>query len=210
MANNTNKLHLIREMVDTAQSALATAKQLVEELQSKGPAGSSVSHLSAPGGTVFYDEEGNPNVIEGVFDGQNMIGTDGKKYAVPPNYASKSKLVEGDRMKLTIGFDGSFIYKQIGPIDRARKVGTVAKDETGEFNIIVNDKTYKVLLASITFYKASLGDKAVILLPKNHEAIWATMENVVRADQAENILERVELSDPNEPFTTEEDLLPGE
>lgn len=210
MANNTNKLHLIREMVDTAQSALATAKQLVEELQSKGPAGSNISHLSPPGGTVFYDEEGNPNVIEGVFDGQNMIGTDGKKYAVPPNYASKSKLVEGDRMKLTIGFDGSFIYKQIGPIDRVRKVGIVAKDETGEFNIIVDDKTYKVLLASITFYKASLGDKAVILLPKEHEAVWATMENVVRADQAENILERVESSDPNEPFTTEEELLPGE
>ena len=209
MANNTNKLHLIREMVGTAQSALATAKQLVEELQSKGT-GADGSHLAAPGGTIFYDEEGNPNVIEGVFDGQNMIGTDSKKYAIPPNYASKSKLVEGDRMKLTIGFDGSFIYKQIGPVDRVRKVGTVAKDEAGEFGIIVDGKSYKVLLASITFYKASLGDKAVILLPKNQEAVWATMENVVRADQAENILERVESSDPNEPFMTGDDMLPGE
>ena len=32
-------------------------------------------------------------IIEGVFDGQNMVGSDGKTYPVPANYASKSKLV---------------------------------------------------------------------------------------------------------------------
>ena len=47
--------------------------------------------------------------MEGVFDGQNMMGPDGKKYPVPANYASKSKLVEGDVLKLTISDDGSFI-----------------------------------------------------------------------------------------------------
>ena len=35
-------------------------------------------------------------ILEGVFDGQNMVGSDGRQYIVPPNYASKSKLVEGD------------------------------------------------------------------------------------------------------------------
>ena len=34
-------------------------------------------------------------VVDGVFDGEHMIGEDGRKYLVPPNYASKSKLVEG-------------------------------------------------------------------------------------------------------------------
>src|SRR3989344_680714 len=32
------------------------------------------------------DEEGK--VVEGVFDGESMIGPDGKKYSVPANYAS--------------------------------------------------------------------------------------------------------------------------
>ena len=41
-------------------------------------------------------------VIEGVFDGENMIGPDGKQYSVPANYASKSKLVEGDILKMKI------------------------------------------------------------------------------------------------------------
>ena len=52
-------------------------------------------------------------IVEGVFNGQIMIGPDGKQYSVPANYASKSKLVEGDILKLTIDKDGSFIFKQI-------------------------------------------------------------------------------------------------
>ena len=41
-------------------------------------------------------------VVEGVFNGQNMIGGDGEEYPIPANYSSKSKLVEGDILKLTI------------------------------------------------------------------------------------------------------------
>ena len=63
-------------------------------------------------------EETLGKVIEGVFDGQNMVGSDGKTYPVPANYASKSKLVQGDILKLTIAEDGAFLYKQIGPIPR--------------------------------------------------------------------------------------------
>jgi len=33
-------------------------------------------------------EEALGKVIEGVFDGQNMVGSDGKTYPVPANYAS--------------------------------------------------------------------------------------------------------------------------
>ena len=53
-----------------------------------------------------------------LYTSQVMIGPDGKSYPVPANYASKSKLVEGDILKLTIADDGGFIYKQIGPIAR--------------------------------------------------------------------------------------------
>jgi hypothetical protein len=54
-------------------------------------------------------EEVAGKIIEGVFDGQNMVGSDGKTYPVPANYASKSKLVQGDILKLTIAEDGSFL-----------------------------------------------------------------------------------------------------
>ncbi len=119
--------------------------------------------------------------VEGVFDGQGMIGDDGKAYAIPPNYASKSKLVEGDMLKLTIGQRGNFIYKQIGPIERQRLIGTLAYDqESGQYLVVAGGRSWKVLKASITYYKAGAGDEAVILVPKNAPSHWAAVENVIR------------------------------
>lgn len=135
-------------------------------------------NLAAAEGGIQADD--NVTIVEGVFDGQNMIGPDGKKYNVPPNYASKSKLVEGDMLKLTINADGTFVYKQISPVDRERKVGTVVKDEgVDRYIVVCDDARYKVLLASITFYKAKEGDHVVVLVPKNTPCTWAAMENVV-------------------------------
>ncbi len=124
-------------------------------------------------------------VIEGVFDGQHMMGSDGKQYVVPSNYASKSKLVEGDILKLTVVGDGSFVFKQIGPIDRSRVIGTLAKDEiTGDFVVISDNKKWQVLHASVTFFHADAGDEAVILVPKNAPSRWAAMENVIKKIEA--------------------------
>lgn len=124
------------------------------------------------------------NIIEGVFDGQKMIGPDGKDYAIPANYASKSKLVEGDILKLTISSDGSFIYKQIKPIDRDRVRGTLARDEeTNEFRVLVDNKLYKVLLASITYFKGKVGDQVVLLVPTEGTSAWAAVENIIPAGE---------------------------
>src|ERR1700684_2452344 len=95
-------------------------------------------------------------VIEGVFDGQNMVGSDGKTYPVPANYASKSKLVQGDILKLTIADDGAFLYNKIGPIPRKQVVGTL-KLENGHYFVEIDDKNYRVLLASVTYFKAKPG-----------------------------------------------------
>lgn len=121
------------------------------------------------------------HVIEGVFNGEHMIGADGKQYTVPTNYASKSKLIEGDILKLTITEDGSFIYKQIGPIERQRVIGILARDEvTGEYVVLADGKKWSVLLAAVTYYHAEPGDQLVILIPKNAPSRWAAVENVIK------------------------------
>lgn len=121
-------------------------------------------------------EENLGKIVEGVFDGQNMVGADGKTYPVPANYASKSKLVQGDILKLTIGQDGSFMYKQIGPIPRKQVVGTL-KLENGHYYVTVNGKDYRVLLASVTYFKAKPGDQVSVNLPENDsQAEWAALE----------------------------------
>ncbi|HDQ22416.1 MAG TPA: hypothetical protein ENN28_00385 [Candidatus Uhrbacteria bacterium] len=125
-------------------------------------------------------EIGNERVIEGVFDGVKMIAHDGQEYTVPANYASKSKLVEGDILKLTIEPNGDFKYKQIGPIERKRVVGQLVADETDNFYVVADKKKWKVLPASVTYFKGTLGDEVVILVPKDAVSKWAAVENIVK------------------------------
>lgn len=129
----------------------------------------------------IYSPRYRSNIVEGVFDGQNMIGSDGRPYTVLPNYASKSKLVEGDILKLTIQSNGTFLYKQIGPIERQRVVGVLAQDElTNDWKVLALGKKYAVLPAAVSYHKGAAGDDAVILIPKAAPSKWAALENVIK------------------------------
>jgi len=129
--------------------------------------------------------DGDNKVVEGVFDGGQMIGPDGKKYSIPANYCSKSKLVEGDILKLIIKKDGSFVYKQIGPVERKRIKGTLNKDPmTGEFKVRTPERTYRVLKASVTYFHGNDNDEAIILVPQDGESIWAAVENIINSYNA--------------------------
>lgn len=126
--------------------------------------------------TPVAQDDNIGKVIEGVFDGQNMVGSDGKVYPVPANYASKSKLVQGDILKLTIAEDGTFLYKQIGPIPRKQVVGTL-KLENGHYFVEVANRNFRVLLASVTYFKAKPGDQVSVNLPEDDaNTEWAALE----------------------------------
>lgn len=174
-----NEIQNIRNLIMSAESALREARELLSVmLGEQAPLTSSIDEARATG-TVIASDDGK--VIEGIFDGQNMAGPDGKMYSAPANYASKSKLVEGDRLKLTITNDGAFIYKQIGPIDRQRLIGILAKDEAAnEFRVLAGERSYRVLLASVTYFKGDPGDEVVILVPKGKPSRWAAVENIIK------------------------------
>src|SRR3989344_2910761 len=164
-------------MLESAEKNIQSAKQILREIMgSKAP----ISAIAEKAKTVSIS--GGGKIIEGVFDGQNMMGPDGKKYPVPANYASKSKLVEGDVLKLTIADDGSFIYKQIGPVEREKKLGVLSQTENGEYRVAADGKTFRILLASLTYFKAEPGDQVSIVVPQNEDAQWAAVENVVKSD----------------------------
>ena len=98
---------------------------------------------------------------------------------MPANYASKSKLVEGDILKLTIADDGSFIYKQIGPVARKQVVGVLTQHD-GAYYVEAGTKEYRVLLASVTFFKAHIGDQLSVIIPEdNRDAEWAAVEAIL-------------------------------
>ena len=166
----SEKIQVLREMIYNAEKTLQGAKSMLLQLEGKKKVGRKRK--------VEEDEDGK--VIEGTFDGQIMIGADGKQYPVPANYASKSKLVEGDMLKLTITPDGSFIYKQIGPVERKRLIGIVNQDADGNHFITSEGKAYKVLLASITYFKVEPGDEVTLVAPRDIESDWGAIENVIQ------------------------------
>jgi hypothetical protein len=105
-----------------------------------------------------------------------MVGSDGKVYPVPANYASKSKLVQGDILKLTIADDGAFLYKQIGPVPRKQVVGALIL-ENGHYFVDTGAKKLRVLLASVTYFKAKPGDQVSVNVPEDDSnAEWAALE----------------------------------
>ncbi len=155
----------LRALIQEAETNLAAANELLISLVGD-------DEKIAP----IAKDDNLGKVVEGVFDGQNMVGSDGKTYPVPANYASKSKLIQGDILKLTVAEDGAFLYKQIGPIPRKQVVGTL-RLENGHYFVDVAGKEYRVLLASVTYFKAKPGDQVSVNLPEDDSAAeWAALE----------------------------------
>ncbi len=170
---DSRALALIKQRLDEAERNIQYVRQALDEYVLAS------NHANGGFSEASIEPAAGEKIIEGVFDGQNMQGSDGQEYPVPPNYASKSKLVEGDILKLNIGPDGSFVYKQIKPVERRRVVGHLAVDEFSNFCVKTDDGNFRVLLASVTFYKAEEGNEVTILLPQNGEAKWGAVENVI-------------------------------
>ena len=147
---------------------MAAAKELLYSILGDGDV------ITAPRETIVSSPDGK--VIEGIFDGQIMIGPDGKNYPVPANYASKSKLVEGDILKLTISEDGKFMYKQIGPVERKTVIGTLVHHDDKYF-VEVAGREYQILYASVTYFRLKNGSQVSVTIPAaNEDATWAAVE----------------------------------
>lgn len=183
--SEANKLRVCCKALKSIEREIATIIRLLDS-NAPGAAGEAAALENAFAGHKNEEVAAglkimDGRVVEGVFDGQNMVGSDGKIYTVPANYASKSKLVEGDLLKLTITPKGSFIYKQIGPIERSRVIGSLGFDPTiGEYYATTENRRWSVIKASVTYFKGEAGDEVVLLVPKNAPSKWAAVENIIK------------------------------
>lgn len=175
------KIDLIKQMIENAERSIQTAREVLTQID---PA---YSPKNNGGGSASFESPDQSKIVEGYFNGEAMVGADGKTYPVPANYASKSKLVVGDKLKLTINSDGSFIYKQIGPIDRIRMRGNLIVNETDDYYVVSNNDYFRVLKASVTYFKAKPGDEITIIVPKGKKSGWAAIENVIILTNPEDI-----------------------
>jgi hypothetical protein len=168
MNNTDDKSQQIAELeqiVKEAEARLNQARAMLTQV-----AGASQPYVSVAGQAE--------KIVLGTFTGEYMVDEDKKQYPVPANYASKSKLIEGDQLKLTITADGAFIYKQIGPAPRRRAIGVITYQDNSYF-AKVGEELYRLLTASVTYFRLSPGDEVTILAPLTKKSEWAAIENVV-------------------------------
>jgi hypothetical protein len=156
-----DRLKRVQKLLDAAEADLHTARSLMRDVMELGD--NVVIDIKGKAQDLAVLEEGK--IVEGVFNGQEMMGADNKEYQVPANYASKSKLIEGDTLKLSIGDDGGFMFKQIAPMERRKIIGVLSQSD-GAYTVNAEGKNYKVLQASITYYKGEAGDQVSIIIPK--------------------------------------------
>ncbi|MFA5358802.1 MAG: hypothetical protein WC310_03210 [Patescibacteria group bacterium] len=183
MGVDDEKKEALRQILNNIKSNIERAIKIVEDSGS-GNGGLVLEKLESIKSDVdfdgkYFDEQ---KVVEGVFDGQKMIDTEGQEYQIPPNYISKSKLVEGDILKLTIDDRGNFVYKQIGPVGRRRVKAQLGQDpETKQYYAVAGTKRWKLITAAVTYFRGDPGDEVVILVPEESKSAWAAVENVIKS-----------------------------
>jgi len=127
-----------------------------------------------------YSEE-NMEVVEGKFDGYFMIWADQKKYPVPLNYSSKTKLIPGDILKLKILEDGKFIYKLIQPADRKHVRAILSKTEDNKFIAMTDDwKSFFLNQAAVSFFKGKPWDELYVLVNEKDDSAFAAIEAIIK------------------------------
>lgn len=124
MEKYASMVYFVKNTIGVIESDLKRIKAILAKMESFDASDvaslaidAQMDDVMGPQGLQSYTEE-DAQVVEGVFDGYFMIGADQKKYPVPLNYASKTKLVPGDMLKLKILTDGKFVYKLIRPVER--------------------------------------------------------------------------------------------
>ena len=122
-------------------------------------------------------------IVEWIFDGASMIWTDSKKYIVPLNYSSKSKIIQWDHLKLKIQPDGSMIYKVILQINRKSIKWLITKNDESKFVALGDDeKIYNLNQAAVSFFHGKPWDEAVLIINADKKCDYAALEAIINVD----------------------------
>ena len=172
-----NAIASLKQSLEAAKKSLLAAEKWIDQLTVE-----EVSEIELKTKTTPPKDESNGlTVVYGVFNGKAMETETGKTYIVPANYASKSKLIEGDSLKLTILSNGSMLYKQIEIADRELMQGSLILD-MDKYKVLCNDRLINVPYASITFFRVKVGDLVTVIVPKDESKSWGAIESVESID----------------------------
>lgn len=192
MTKKQDQLATLEELLGKIETEVKRAKLMLWQLQGKTDKELDESlennikqYEQTSQNLLSYDEWVDVKVVEWVYDGYFMIGADKKKYPVPMNYSSKSKLIPGDVLKLRVMGDGKLIYKLIGQAERKYIKATLSKtDETGKFTALSDEWTvYFLNQAAVTYFKGKTGDELSIIVNADGIGHFAAIEALIPQQQ---------------------------
>ncbi len=175
--DNKKVILAIKDFITTSEKSLKSAKKLLTDLAKQNNINLD-SQINLSTWWLHHYSDENSKIIEWVFTWEEMLWSDDKKYPIPVNYASKSKIVQWDKLKLTIDSAWKMTYKQISPIQREVKTGLITNDKW-KFQVVCEWDTYNLLTAAVTHFKADIWDSVCVLLPKWKKASFAAIEAVI-------------------------------
>ncbi len=174
---NKKTILAIRDFIISAENSIKNAKKLLKNvLEENNLTLNSEVNLNTSWLNSYSSDDSK--IIEWVFTWEEMLWADKNKYPVPVNYSSKSKLVQWDKLKLTIMSNGKMLYKQISPIERTFITWLVIK-EKDKFQVVAEGQTYDLLTAAVTHFKANIWDSIVVIIPTWKQATFAAIEAVI-------------------------------
>ncbi len=160
-----SELDKIKRLLEHAQENVAEAKELFRKLVEKK------SYKEIPG-------------VEGIYDGFQMVDDNGVKHDVPANYAAKSRLVYGDKLKM-VEEEGKQLFKQIEKMPRKSLTGVVSKKE-GKWHVLTEVGSYLLSERAAEFNNLQLGDKVEVLVPEqNLTSPFATLDKVLTPKESD-------------------------
>ncbi len=186
MKKHQQMINFLRNEISNVEVELKKMKVILDQLVNFDP--KDIKSLSAVDGQdslgsqelSTYSEEGI-EVIEGLFDWYFMIWADQKKYPVPMNYSSKTKLIPWDTLKLKVMPDGKFIYKLIKPADRKHLRAILSRTDDNKFTAVTEEGTvYFLNQAAVTFFKGTPGDELYIIINEKDKGSFAAIEAIVK------------------------------
>ena len=178
---NKKTIIAIRDFIVSAEKSIRSAKKLLKDVLEENNL-SLEDEISLDTRWLNSYSSDDSKIIEWVFTGEEMLGSDNNKYPVPANYSSKSKLVQWDKLKVTIAPNGKMLYKQIAPIERNYITGLVVKDKE-KYQVVAEWNTYDLLTAAVTHFKVNVWDAITVIIPAGKAATFAAIEAVVPKEE---------------------------
>jgi len=186
MEKHNQMIQFVKNTISTIETDLKRMRLVLNKLSNFDPKDLTSLDDKELAETIGTEElksytEDNIQVVEWKFDWYFMVWADQKKYPVPLNYSSKTKLVPWDVLKLKILENWQFVYKLINPVERKHIRATLSKTDDNKFTAVTDDgQMFFLNQAAVTFFKWRPWDELYILTNEKDHGGFAAIEAVIK------------------------------